>query len=74
MDFIQTVQTVWNMLWTNISIMEGGKKRRKKYFLRMKNFSPALKYLGAEIWQMDATAGPETVVLYSVSKRFFSHI
>lgn len=30
MDFKQTVQTVWNMLWTNISIME--KKKKKNIF------------------------------------------
>lgn len=37
----------------------------------MKDFSPAMKCLGAEIWQMDMTAGPEAVVSYSVSKGFF---
>lgn len=29
MDFKQTVQTVWNMFWTNISIME---KKTQKIF------------------------------------------
>lgn len=37
----------------------------------MKDFSPAMKCLGTEIWQMDMTAGPEAVVSYSVSKAFF---
>lgn len=37
----------------------------------MKDFSPAMKCLGAEICLMDTTAGPEAVVSYSVSKGFF---
>lgn len=37
----------------------------------MKDFSPAMKCLGAEIWQMDMTPGPEAVVSCSVSKGFF---
>lgn len=39
----------------------------------MKDFSPAMKCLGTEIWQMDTTAGPEAVVSYSMSKAFFSY-
>lgn len=75
MDFTQAVQTAWNMLWTNISIMEKKRRKKREYFARMKDFSPAMKCLGAEIWQMDMTAGPEAVVSYSVSKDgFFSHI
>lgn len=69
MDFTETVQTVWNMLWTNTNIME--KKKRKNYFPGMKDFSSAMKCLGEEICQMYTTAGPEVVVSYSVSKGFF---
>lgn len=37
----------------------------------MKDFSAVLKCLGAEIWQMETTAGLEAVVSYSVCKSFF---
>lgn len=42
MEFTQTLRLVWNMWWTNASIM------KKTHFPRMKDFSPALKCMGGK--------------------------